>query len=106
MRLELAWRHGILRLSLMVRVPLRHLLHVLGIVRMAVVLGVAIVHVGVVVDRRVRLRRDVVVVLVILPPSLVHRTGRRTMRAWHHGQQAAMLPLQSVAGRRDQASNV
>jgi hypothetical protein len=106
-RLELAWRHDILRLRLVVRIPLRHLLHVLGIaVGGRIVLGVVVLRVRVVVHRRMRLWRHVVVVLVILPPSLVHGTGRRTMRAWHHGRQAAMLPLQSVAGQTDQAANV
>jgi hypothetical protein len=108
MRLELTWRHGVLGLRLVVGVPLRHLLHVLGVAvrRHIVLLGVMVLGIRIVVHRRMRLRRDVMVVLVILPPSLVHGTGRRTMRAWHHGWQAAMLPLQSVAGQRDQAANV
>ena len=107
MRLELAWRHGILWLRLVVGVPLGHLLHVLRVaVGGPIVLGMVVLRVGVVVDGRMRLRRHVMVVLMILPPSLVHGTGRRTMRAWHHGRQAAMLPLQSDAGQRDQATNV
>jgi hypothetical protein len=112
MRLKLARRHGILRLGLVIGVPLRHLLHVLGIAvgRSIVLLGVMVLCIRVVVmvvmHGRVCLGRDVVVVLVLLPPSLVHGTGRRTMRTWHHGRQAAMLPLQSVAGQRDQAANV
>jgi hypothetical protein len=100
MRLELAGRHSILRLRLVVRVPLRHLLHVLGIaVRRHIVLGMVVLRIRVVVHRRMCLRRNMVVVWVLLPPSLVHGTARRTMRAWHHGRQAAMLPLQLVAGR-------
>jgi hypothetical protein len=108
-RLELARRHDILRLWLwlVVRIPLGHLLHVLGIaVGGRIVLGMVVLRIWVVVHRRVCLGRHVVVVLVVLPPALVHGTGRRAMRAWHHGQHAAMLPLQSVAGQTDQAANV
>jgi hypothetical protein len=107
MRLELAWRHGILWLRLVIGVPLGHLLHMLRVaIRRPIVLGVVVLRIGVVVHRRMRLGRNVVIVLVLLPPSLVHGTGRRTMRTWHHGRQPAMLPLQSVAGQRDQAANV
>lgn len=115
MRLELTRRHRILRLwlRLMVRVPLRHLLHVLVAVRRPIVLRVVVLRIGVVVDGRVRLRRHVMgVVLVLLPASLVvHWAIRRAMaavRAWHHGREreAAMLPLQLVAGQIDQAANV
>jgi hypothetical protein len=106
MRLELTRRHYILRLRLMIWVPLRHLLHVLGIaIGGPVVLGMVVLRIRVVVHRRMRLRRNVVVILVLLPPSLVHGTRRRAMRTWHHGEQAAMLPLQSVAGQTDQAAN-
>jgi hypothetical protein len=111
-RLELARRHSILRLRLrlVVHVPLLHLLHVLGIaVGGPIVLGVMVVlrvDIVVVVHWRMCLRRDVVVVGVLLPPSLVHRAGGHTVRAWHHGRQAAMLPRQLVAGQRDQAANV
>jgi hypothetical protein len=106
-RLELARWHHVLRLRLMVGVPLRHLLHVLGIaVGVAIVLGVMVLRIRVVVHRRMRLWRDVMVVRMLLPPSLlVHRAGG-AMRAWHHDEQAAVLPLQSVAGQRDQAANV
>jgi hypothetical protein len=99
------------RRRLVVGIPLRHLLHVLGIavlgdvVLRVVVLRVrVVVVVVVVVDGRVRLGRHMIVVL--LPPSLglmllwVHRTSGRAVaavRAWHHGREAAMLPR---AGRR------
>jgi hypothetical protein len=108
-RLELARRHNILRLRLrmMVGVPLRrHLLHGIAVGR-PVMLRVVVLRIGIVVHRRVCLRRHVVVVLVVLPAALVHRAGRRAMRARHHGQLAArMLPSQSVAGRENQAPNV
>lgn len=94
----------------MVGAPLRHVLHVLGIaVGRRIVLRVVVLGVGVVVHRRVCLGRQVlliVLVLVLLPPALVHGAGRRAMRASHHGRQAAMLPLQSAAGQRDPAANV
>lgn len=113
-RLELARRHGVLRLwrRLVVRVPLRHLLHVLVAVGRRIVLRVVVLGVGVVMDGRVRLWRHVMGVVlrvVLLPASLVvHGVGRAmaAVRAWHHGRAAAMLPLQSVAGQRDQAANV
>ena len=101
MRLELAGRHVVLRLrlwlGLMVRVPLLHMRHLLGIaVRWAIVLGVVIgrvrVRVGVMVDGRVRLgRRSVVLVGIHLLPALVERPTGRNM-AWHHGRQASVLP--------------
>ena len=97
-----------LRLRLVVRVvPL--LLHLLGIgrrVRRAIVLWVMVRDVGVVMDWRMCLRRDVVVVLVItLAPSLMERHGWRYVRAWHHGRQArCCLHSQALAG--DQAANV
>jgi hypothetical protein len=105
--LELARGHDVLRLGLVVGIPLWHLLHVLGIaIGVRIVLGVMVLRVRVVVHRRVRLRREVVVLRVLLPPSLVQGTRRRAMGAWHHGRQAAMLPRQLVAGQRDQAANV
>jgi hypothetical protein len=106
MRLKLTRWHHILRLRLRVWVPLRHLLHVLGIaIGGPVVLGVVVLRIRVVVHRRMGLGRNMVVVLMLLPPALVHGTRRRAMRTWHHGEQAAMLPLQSVAGQTDQAAN-
>jgi hypothetical protein len=114
-RLELTRRHGVLRLQLrlVVRVPLRHLLHLLVAVGRPIVLRVVVLRIGVVVDGRVRLGRHVMgVVLVLLPASLVvHGAIGRAMaavRAWHHGREreAAMLPLQLVAGQKDQAANV
>jgi hypothetical protein len=102
-RLELARRHHVLRRRLVVRVPLRHLLHVLGVaVGGRIVLGVMVLRVRVVVHRRVRLRRHVVVVLVVLPAALVHGARRRAMRAGHHGRE---LPLPLSAGQQ-QAVNV
>lgn len=96
LRLKLARRHGVLRRRrLLVRVPLLHLHHVLGVVavRRTILLGVEVgLGVGIVVDRRVRLGILVVMVLLRLPAS-----GRH-VRAWHHGRQATVLPLQSVAG--------
>jgi hypothetical protein len=66
------------------------------------VLGVGIVRM---VYRRVRLRRDVVLVMVLtLPSSLMHGHGRRDVRAWHHGQPLLRLPSQSALAR-DQATN-
>lgn len=106
-RLELARRHHVLRLGLMVGVPLRHLLHVLWIaVGRPIVLGMVVLRIWIVVHRRMRLWRDVVVVRMLLPTSLVHGTRRRAMRARHHDERAAVLPSQSVAGQRDQAANV
>jgi hypothetical protein len=78
MRLELAGRHDIVRLGLglvlVVRIPLGHLLHVLGIaVGGPIVLGMVVLRVRIVVHRRVRLGRHVMIVLlVVLSPALVH----------------------------------
>ena len=84
----------------------RHLLHGIAVGH-PVVLRVMVLRIGIMVHGRVCLRRDVVVVLMLLPPSLVHRAGRRAMRARHHGQLATrMLPSQSVAGRGTKAPNV
>ena len=87
MGLELAGRHIVLRLwlGLMVRIPLLHMRHLLGIaVRWAIVLGV-VGRVRVMVDGRVCLgRRGVVLVGVHLLPALVVRSTGRNM-AWHHG---------------------
>lgn len=105
--LKRARGHGILLLGLVVGIPLRlHLLHVLGVgVGMAIVLGMVVLRIRVVVYGRVRLRRDVVLILVLLPPSLI-RPGRRHIRAWHHGLRLqCVLPRPSVAGQRDQAAN-
>jgi hypothetical protein len=95
MRLELAGRHVVLRLGLglMVRVPLLHMRHLLGIaVRWAIVLGVVVGRVWIMVDRRMCLgRRSVVLVGIHLLPALVERSTGRNM-AWHHGRQASVLP--------------
>jgi hypothetical protein len=108
MRLELARRHDILRLRLVVRVPLGHLLHVLGVaVGGSIVLGMVVLRIGIVVHWRVRLWRHVVVVLLmVLSPSLVHGTRGRAIMARHHERRAAVLPLQPVAGLRDQAADL
>lgn len=95
--LELTWRHGILRLRRLVRVPLLlHLLHVLGVTvrRSILLLMIGVVgSIGIVMDRRVALRRQRVVLLLSLSPP-------RYKWAWHHEPRARMLPLQSVAGQR------
>jgi sulfite exporter TauE/SafE len=74
----------------MIWVPLRHLLHVLGIGVGRVVLGVVILRIGVMVHRRMRLRRYMMIVLglmlVLLPSSLVHRARWRPVMAGHHGR--------------------
>lgn len=81
LRLELARRHGILRRrrGLLVGVPLLHRLHVLGIaMRRAILLKVVVGRgIGVMVDGRVCLWGDVVVVVLLLglPPPRHIRTG-------------------------------
>lgn len=87
LRLELARRHGILRRGrrwLLIRVPLLlHRLHVLGVAMGRPVLLEVVVRggIGVVVDGRVCLGRDmVVVILLLLPPT-------RHIRAGHHERQ-------------------
>jgi hypothetical protein len=91
--LELARRHVVLRLRLVVRVPLLHVRHLLRVaVRRAIVV---VGRVGVVIDGRVCLRRWSIVVLLVrvlhlLPALVVWPTGRNV--AWHHGRQATMLP--------------
>lgn len=99
MGLELPRGHRILVLRLMIRVvPLLHLLGIRRGVRRSIVLRVVVGHIRI-VDRRVRLRRDMVVVLrVTLPPSWMERYGRRYVRAWHHERPASVLPSQSGAG--------
>ena len=83
LRLELARRHGILRRrrGLLVGVPLLHGLHVLWIaVRRAILLKMVVGRgIGVMVDGRVCLWGDVVVVVLLLglPPP-------RHIRAGHH----------------------
>jgi hypothetical protein len=83
LRLELTRRHGILRRGrrLLVGVPLLHRLHVLGVsVRRAILLQMVIGRrIGIMVDRRVCLRRDVVMVVLLLglPPP-------RHVGAGHH----------------------
>src|SRR5436309_3015847 len=85
--LELAWRHGILRRRqrrrLLVGVPLLHLLYVLGIAlrRAILLLELVVLRIGVVVYRRMRLRGNLVVVLLLGLPA------PRYIRARHHEQQ-------------------
>jgi hypothetical protein len=80
LRLELARRHRILlgRRWLLVGIPLLHGLHVLGITVGRAILREVVVGrgIGVVVHRRVSLRRDMVVVLLLGLPTTRHiRTG-------------------------------
>jgi hypothetical protein len=64
------------------------------------VLGMMVLGVGIVMDRRVRLRRDMVLVMVItLPAALVHRHGRWDMGAGHHCPAGAVVPSQSAPAR-------
>lgn len=106
MRLEIARGHCILvvlglRLRVMIRiVPLRHLLVVGRRERRSVVLRVVVRVVGIrVVDRRVCLGGNMVVLVVALPSPGMVRHGRR-VRARHHGRPTEMLPSQMGAGRR------
>ena len=79
-------------LRLMIRVPL---LRIRGCVLSCMVLWMVVGSVGIVVYRGMSLGRYMVV--VVLPSALVHRHGRRDMRARHHGQRSrAMLPSQSA----------
>lgn len=84
LRLKLTRRHGVLRRGrrwLLIRVPLLlHRLHVLGIaVGRAILLEVVVRgDIGVVMDGRVCLGRDMVVVVLLLLPSTRH------IRAGHH----------------------
>jgi hypothetical protein len=87
LRLKLTRRHGVLRRGrrwLLIRVPLLlHRLHVLGIaVGRAILLEVVVRGgIGVVMDGRVCLGRDMVVVVLLLLPSTRH------IRAGHHERQ-------------------
>jgi hypothetical protein len=69
-----------------------------------VLLGVMVLGVRVVMDGRVRLRGDAVVV-VALPPRWMHGHSWRYVSARHHGQWTWMLPSQS-APARDHATNL
>jgi hypothetical protein len=74
--LKLTWRHGILRLRRLVRVPLLHLLHVLGVTvrRSILLLLVGVVgSIRIVMDRRVALRRQRIVLLLLSlsPPRYI-----------------------------------
>jgi hypothetical protein len=94
--------HGILVLGMRIWVvPLRHLLRIGRVwrrVMLRMVLGVGIVRM---VYRRVRLRRDVVLVMVLtLPSSLMHGHGRRDVRAWHHGRPLPRAAFTVSAGQR------
>jgi hypothetical protein len=112
LRLELARGHGILRLrqwlqrGLLIEVPLRHLLHllhVLGVaVRRAILLRLVlvVVGVGIVMDGRVSLRGHLVVVLLLGLPAPRH------VLAGHHGRPARTCCLHSQSLARDRASDV
>jgi hypothetical protein len=111
MGLEVARGHRVLmvlrlRLRLVVGVvPLRHLLVVGRRVRRSIVLRVVVrvVDVGV-MDRRVRLRRQMVVLMVGLPsPGMGRHRGR--VRTWHHGDRPSCC-LHTWAPAGDQAATV
>lgn len=94
MRLELTRRHHILGLWMLIRiVPLRHLLGIWRRVRSSIVLRV-VVDIGIVMHGRVCLGRDVIILVVTLPPSLMERHGGWNVRAWHHCRQASSEPSQ------------
>jgi hypothetical protein len=114
-RLEAARGHGVLvmlrlwlRLRLVVWVVPRGDLLVVGR-RMGrrIVLGMMVgVRVGVgVVDGRMRLRGDMIVLVRVLPSPAVGRHGGR-VRAWHHGCDAWDCCLHTRALARDRAAAV
>jgi hypothetical protein len=113
MGLVLARRHVLglqreLRLLLVGIVPLRHVLLLLLLlvgrrVRRYIVLGVVVLRVGV-VDGRVCLRREVVVLGLALPPSLVD-CPREHVGTGHHCRLLSTMPSQSALVR-DRATNV
>ena len=109
MGLVLARRHVLglqrkLRLLLVGIVPLRHVLLLVGRrVRRHIVLGMMVLRVWV-VDGRVCLRREVVVLGLALPPSLVDCAGK-DVRTGHHCRLLSTMPSQSALVR-DRATNV
>ena len=113
MWLILARRHVLglqreLRLLLVGIVPLRHVLLLLLLlvgrrVRRYIVLGVVVLRVGV-VDGRVCLWREVVVLGLALPPSLVD-CPREHVGTGHHCRLLSTMPSQSALVR-DRATNV
>jgi hypothetical protein len=108
MGLILARRHVLglrrqLGLLLVGIVPLGHVLLVRRRVRRDIVLGVMVLRVGV-VDRRVCLGREIVVLGLTLPPCLVDCPGGH-VRAGHHCRLESTMPSQSALAR-DRATNV
>lgn len=110
MGLVLARRHvlglqrELLLLLLVGIVPLRHVLLLVGRrVRRHIVLGVMVLRVRV-VDGRVCLRREMVVLGLTLPSSLVDLPGQ-DVRTGHHCRLLSTMPSQSALVR-DRATNV
>ena len=87
MGLVLPLGKGVLMLRMLVWIVplLHHLRRIRRRVRSSIVLRMVVLGVGIVMDRRVSLRRDMVLVVVLtLPAALVHRHGRWDVGAGHH----------------------